>query len=152
MSKFYDRKQPDHGIHETNNGPTIVFVTVCTKDRRSWLACQECHALLRAVLQEAQAWYVGRYVVMPDHVHFFAAPGDRDISLEKWCQYWKSLFTKRVALDEFAWQRSHWDTRVRDERHYGERWEYMRGNPVEKGLADNADDWPYQGEILELRW
>jgi len=152
MAKFHDRKQPEHGIHETNSGPTIVFVTVCAKDRRSWLACQECHDLLCAVWTEAQAWCVGRYTIMPDHVHFFAAPDNREITLERWCQYWKALFTRRYARKECAWQRSHWDTRIRNAEHYGERWEYMRDNPVQRGLAPDADAWPYQGEIRELYW
>jgi len=41
------------------------------------------HDLLCSVWREATAWLVGRYVIMPDHVHLFAAPGD--IELGKAC-------------------------------------------------------------------
>src|SRR5437870_5293667 len=59
--------------------PTIVFLTVCTKDRRPWLATDETHDLLREVWIASAAWLVGRYVVMPDHVHLFARPGGMDV-------------------------------------------------------------------------
>ena len=36
--------------------------------------------------------------------------------------------------------------------HYGDRWEYVRQNPVRAGLAVNVEDWPFQGEIEVLRW
>jgi hypothetical protein len=41
---------------------------------------------------------------------------------------------------------------MRNEQHYHEKWEYVRLNPVRAGLAARADDWPWQGELNELRW
>ena len=35
---------------------------------------------------------------------------------------------------------------------YDDKWEYVRNNPVRHGYATKADDWPYQGELNELRW
>ncbi|MET0253874.1 MAG: hypothetical protein ABW214_07565 [Terrimicrobiaceae bacterium] len=43
------RKHPAHGVPIDLGKPTIVFLTVCTKDRKPWLACDEAHDLLREV-------------------------------------------------------------------------------------------------------
>jgi hypothetical protein len=61
-----ERKKPAHGVWVDQARPTIVFVTVCTKDRRPWLATKGNHETLRIVWTEATAWVVGRYVLMPD--------------------------------------------------------------------------------------
>ena len=67
---------PAHGVQVDPTGPTIVFLTVCTKDRKPWLALRgEPPLLLVRSGAVAQAWRVGRYVLMPDHIHLFAAPG-----------------------------------------------------------------------------
>ena len=41
---------------------------------------------------------------------------------------------------------------MRSGERYGARWEDVRQNPVRAGLAANAEDWPFQGEIEVLRW
>jgi hypothetical protein len=43
------RKKPAHGVHIDPSRPTVVFVTVCTKDRHPWLAQAENHVALRTV-------------------------------------------------------------------------------------------------------
>ena len=49
-------------------------------------------------------------------------------------------------------QRDQWDTQLRAGDSYAIKWEYIRNNPVRKGLVVHADDWPYQGELNILRW
>jgi REP element-mobilizing transposase RayT len=51
----------------------IYFVT-CTAERRSILACKEITDILIDEWRNAHkrhGWVVGRYVIMPDHTHFF---------------------------------------------------------------------------------
>src|SRR4051794_34497053 len=84
------RKHPIHRLVPTTAKPTIVFLTVCTKDRRPWLAHPDVHDAFRHVCSNAQAWLVGRYVVMPDHLHLFATPGTPELPLENWIRFWKS--------------------------------------------------------------
>jgi len=146
------RKHPAHGVLFTPNVPTIIFLTVATKDRKPWLASTEVHDLLRAVWTESRAWLVGRYVVMPDHIHLFAAPGSTDVPFDNWVRYWKSQFTKRHRVRSHRWHTDHWDTRLRRHESYAGKWEYVRDNPVRKGLVERAEDWPYQGEIHVLPW
>jgi len=146
------RRHPAHGVLIIGDQPTIVFVTVCTKYRIRWLATPEVHCLLREVWTKATAWLVGRYVVMPDHIHLFAAPNDTPITLDKWITYWKSQFSKRHGVPEHRWLTDHWDTRLRHEESYDQKWEYVRRNPVRHGLVGKPEDRPFQGEIHALRW
>jgi putative transposase len=146
------RKRPVHGVNIQVNAPTIVFVTVCTDERRPWLASAENHDHLRQTWQDAQAWLVGRYVLMPDHLHLFAAPGRLGISLENWIKYWKSQFTNKQFISDQKWQANHWDRRMRSGESYDQKWEYVRNNPVRAGLVTKPEDWPYQGELNRLEW
>jgi len=35
---------------------------------------------------------------------------------------------------------------------YSEKWNYTVQNPVRAGLVSNAEEWPFQGEIVSIRW
>jgi putative transposase len=147
----HDRHQPAHpDVHV--GGPIIVFLTVCTKNRAGWLATDPSHALLRTVWTESAAWLVGRYVIMPDHIHLFAAPGLPELPLDNWIRYWKSQFSKRCGDPAQRWQTGHWDRQLRHGESCQEKWEYIVNNPVRKGLVVRSEDWPHQGEIFELFW
>ena len=147
-----------HPIHlpprEAHNRPIIISVTVVTKARQPILANPHAHELLREVWTEATHWSVGRYVIMPDHVHFFCAPAEPDGTLERWMTYWKSRLSKRwsVRSQVPVFQTQHWDRQLRHEEGYDEKWAYCRENPVRAGLVTRADDWPFQGEIHHLQW
>jgi putative transposase len=146
------RKRPDHGVLFHPTKPTIIFLTVCTRDRVPWLACEEAHRLLLDVWNNAQAWIVGRYVLMPDHLHLFAAPGAMELPFDNWVRFWKSQFTKRSGHTARAWQIDLWDTRLRHDESYEDKWLYVKNNPVRAGLVTMAEDWPFQGELNRLPW
>jgi putative transposase len=96
-NKFPKRRRPAAGVYEHPNEPILVFATACTKNRQGWLANAAVHQLLRVVWTEAGDWLLGRYVIMPDHLHFFAAPSFQCGSIFKaWTQFWKSQFTKQL--------------------------------------------------------
>jgi len=92
------RKAPAHpAVVESGNRAIIVFLTVCTKDRRLVLATESIHARLREAWQEAERWLVGRYIVMPDHIHLFCAPGTWPrTSVKAWAGYWKGLVARAL--------------------------------------------------------
>jgi REP element-mobilizing transposase RayT len=102
----------------------------------------------------ASAWLVGRYVILPDHLHLFCAPNGIDAPpLERWMRFWKSLATRNMKEKAgTVWQRHHWDRQLRSGESYDDKWEYVRNNPVRHGYVADANDWPYQGELNELRW
>lgn len=150
------RKHPVHAsVVERFNRTEIILVTVCTKDRRHLLARPEIHDLLCAAWRHGGDWVVGRYVVLPDHVHFFVSPSRPDHEpLKKWVARWKADVTRRWPHREEVpvWQRDFWDRQIRRGEGYSAKWEYVRNNPVRHGLVLSPDDWPYQGEIHPLRW
>jgi len=147
-----ERRHPAHGVRQQDDHPTIVFVTVCTEGRRPWLANPKSHDNLITTWQEATAWHVGRYIVMPDHIHLFAAPGQLDLSLERWVKFWKSNFSKRHQDRSCRWQSDHWDRRLRTGESYDSKWEYVRHNAIRNGLVTKSEDWTFQGVMNELRW
>jgi putative transposase len=52
----------------------IYFITTCTLGRRPILATNEVAAKLSGEWRnghDRHGWAIGRYVIMPDHVHFF---------------------------------------------------------------------------------
>jgi len=51
---FQERKRPAQGVLNSDEIPTLVFLTVCTDLRGRWLANHETHQLLRNV------WLAGR--------------------------------------------------------------------------------------------
>jgi putative transposase len=146
------RQHPAQGVHFYAGQPTIVFLTVCTKERKSWLADAAVHEPLRAAWSSAQAWLVGYYLLMPDHLHLFCAPHDPAFNLEQWVTFWKRQF-RRLHPDRNAhWQAQAFHHRLRREEDYTEKWNYVRENPLRKGLVKVADEWPYRGMINPLRW
>ena len=153
-SKLYRR----HPIHlppsERHNRSIIIFVTVCTSHRRKILATPESHEAIRGAWALAMTWLVGRYVILPDHVHFFCTPEEfAASSLKAWMRYWKSIVTRNLCeIGETVWQRHHWDCPLRRGESYDEKWEYVRSNPVRHGLISLTEAWLYQGELNELRW
>jgi putative transposase len=146
------RKHPASGVVYIEGKPTIIFDTICTKDRLPWLACEEVHRLLREVWLAASAWVVGRYVIMPDHIHLFAAATVTEIEYCNWVTYWKSQFSKRHQNAKHRWQTDDWDTRMRTSQQYEDKWEYVRWNPYRHKLVARPEDWPYQGTLHDVRW
>ena len=136
--------------------PTIIFLTICTKERRPLLASPEMHNHLREAWSDSSHWLVGRYVILPDHVHLFCSPVvGCDIPLERWVAFWKNAVARKwkAAYENTGslWQKEFWDRRLRDDESYNQKWDYVRNNPVRHGHCKKSDDWPYQGEIHELR-
>jgi putative transposase len=149
---FTPRRRPAHGVLIDPDRPTIVFVTVCTKDREPWLATDANHRNLVDAWTAAEAWLVGRYMIMPDHLHLFAAPGAMGLGLDNWVRYWKRQFRQKCNDASQDWQDNHRDTRLRSWEDYDSKWEYVRLNPVRAGLVERSEDWPYQGELNKLPW
>jgi REP element-mobilizing transposase RayT len=150
------RKHPAHfPATERFNTPIVIFLTVCTKDRKRILANDSAHNALQEAWRQQPSWLVGRYIVMPDHVHLFCAPGESPVvPLERWVRFWKSYAAQHWPSKEDApvWQRHFWDTQLRRGESYTEKWQYVVQNAVRAGLVNDETDWSYQGELNVLRW
>jgi putative transposase len=105
--------------------------------------------------RERHGWAIGRYVIMPDHVHFFCAAELDAKTLPTFVGSWKEWTSKAIkrplGLTISVWQEEFFDHVLRSSESYSEKWNYVRNNPVRHGFVTDADDWPWQGEIEELR-
>jgi putative transposase len=144
---FRERKHPPH-LPTLDTATPVLLVTVCTKHRRKILANPTAHALLREAWETYNDFSVGRYVILPNHIHLFV--GDSDIapySLVRWVGAWKAYVSRRWPNEAHKpiWQRSFWDRQMWNDQACDVKWIYVRNNPVRHGLVKHPDDWPFQG-------
>ncbi len=145
----------------------VYFVTTCTHQRKSILANSRIAQILIdewISAHKRHGWIVGRYVIMPDHVHFFCSADTKSVNsvrnnLSFFMQQWKQWTSKRIIREIYTgsskwisqiWQKEYFDHLLRSEESYIQKWEYVRENPVRKNLVYKADDWSWQGEIFDL--
>ncbi|MFT4588771.1 MAG: putative transposase [Candidatus Binatia bacterium] len=148
------RKKPSPGVHIYSGHPTFVFLTVRTLKSSDWLVNAVAHEFIHETWLGSKAWLVSDYLLMPDHLHLFCAPGEQaaEIGIEDWIQFWKRNFRLRHGNADWKFQSRGWHHRLRNEESYSEKWRYMMENPVRRGLVKVADEWPFRGRVFELRW
>ena len=78
--------------------PPIYFVTLCTSQRRQILANEFVHRVLinYGEYGREQGVALGRYVIMPDHVHLFVCGRD-DFNLGIWVRGLKRVVGAAIA-------------------------------------------------------
>ena len=134
-----------------------MFVTCCTANRYHWLNHSVIHDAFRLFCAQSPARvdvWVGKYVLMPDHLHVFVST-EGSVSLSKWVHSLKghlAAVRRKAGCGDKAWQTGFFDHVLRGNESYGEKWDYVRMNPVRAGLVSHADEWPYAGEIELLKW
>jgi putative transposase len=95
---------------------------------------------------------VGRYVILPDHLHFFVAI-PAHVTLGDWVGALKRVVGKtveRADSRDSIWQRGFFDHLLRTAESYSQKWNYVREIPVRARLVESADAWPYAGEIAVI--
>jgi putative transposase len=89
---------------------------------------------------------------MPDHFHLLLTP---IITLEKAVQFIKGGFSyrakKELGYGGEIWEHSFYDRRVRDRLEYDRFRDYTHQNPVKRGLAVVASEYPYNSAAGVLR-
>jgi REP element-mobilizing transposase RayT len=89
----------------------IIFLTVCTKARRPLLANDAAATLIVQAWSAANFWIVGRYVILPDHIHLFCAPNMLPPQpLKNRISSWKNHVTRKWPKREEIpiWQTEYW--------------------------------------------
>ncbi len=92
---------------------------------------------------------VGRFVIMPNHVHLFVWIPQSGSTLGAWVKALKSVLGKTLMERDVPkphWQDGFFDHVLRQQESYDEKWDYVRLNPVRAGLVEKPEDWPWQGE------
>jgi putative transposase len=134
------------------NNP-VYFATFCTYKRRAILANGTVDGAFREFTMRAYTEHniaLGRYVIMPEHIHLFVC-GPDDFSLGAWIGSLKQALAKSMGRSRgphAIWQRGFFDHLLRSDESYGQKWNYVRENPVRAGLVGKAEDWPYADEII----
>jgi putative transposase len=132
----------------------VFFITCCAHNRRPLLANDHIHdsfTLFCSAARERNI-LVGRYVIMPDHLHLFVHLPNPD-ELSSWMKSLKNFLSKALrnqGIQAPHWQRNYFDHVFRSEASAAEKWDYVRLNPVRGGLVSQESEWPYQGEIAML--
>lgn len=132
----------------------FYFVTFNTYKRLPFLDRPEVHDVFRSfsIRAEESNIAVGRYVIMPDHIHLFVAL-PFDVMLARWIQMLRTVIGKellRLGLQKPHWQEGFFDHLLRSAESYSEKWEYVRLNPVRAGLCKEPGQWAHQGEIVRI--
>jgi putative transposase len=135
----------------------FYFVTFNTYKRRSILARLEIHQAFRSFCARAREYHVGvgRYVIMPNHIHLFVALPPTEVTLERWIQMLKTVLGKtmlRLGSQKPHWQEGFFDHVLRSSESYAEKWDYVRLNPVRADLCVEPGEWPFQGEISRMEF
>jgi len=134
----------------------VYLVTIRARGHRPTLADDRIAAAIVECLRQTGAscnWSVGRYVIMPDHVHFFCASRGSEHDLSAFVGRLKSQTTRAAwehGLRGALWQREFHDHLLRSSASYSAKWEYVRMNPVVAGLCETPEEWQHSGEIDEV--
>jgi REP element-mobilizing transposase RayT len=97
--------------------------------------------------------FVLAYAVMPDLMHLVVVPrgGETIASVMQSIKGFSSFRINRILGRRGSlWQRSYHDQVIRDERHLLAAIRYVEGNPVEGGLVEKAEDYPFSSSAVDL--
>jgi len=151
-------------IFQRFNAP-VYFVAFNTHTRANLLANPAVHAGFVGYCRRAADFRigVGRYVIMPDHIHLFVCFGvGCTTTLSTWVKGLKreldrillSMGHQSVKLPgqklSSFWQPGFNDHLLRSDESYAAKWDYVFQNPVRAGLVRCAEEWPYAGEITRI--
>jgi REP element-mobilizing transposase RayT len=131
--------------------PPLYFVTFNTQHRRTLLANENVHRAFVAFAREggSRGIRVGKYVIMPDHIHLFVR-GEFASSLAQWIRLLKRQVSNAINGHRPHWQQGFFDHLIRRRESYSQKWEYVWQNPVRSGLVASREQWQWQGEISVL--
>ena|SRR5689334_16628225 len=137
------------GADSIHSEPRTFFVSSKTSEGKALLQSERMATLLIDVLRSyvsAGRFKIHDFVVMPNHVHLLVTL-DRTMSVERAVQLVKGGFSYRVKKElEFAgdvWQRGFSEVRVFDRESFLKHRSYIDNNPVEAGLAERPEEYPY---------
>ncbi len=161
MAQIYKGRPPRLKQVFQSDGWPLYFVTFNALGRQPILACDVVHDAWVAYTEKGVGFGVGvgRYVVMPDHIHAFVRIGP-EMRLKRWSAGVKralGIALKSAGVRPYCcaesglksyWQPVFFDRLLRHDDSYAQKWGYVHENPVRAGLVDCSDDWLYQGEIV----
>lgn len=131
--------------HATRNAQAH-FVTAATWERRPSFKSEQWVRLFLETLHSyrGQAYLLHEFMLMPDHFHILITPS---VTPERAVQFVKRGFSYRAQREPESameiWQRGFSDHRIPDAEDYAQHVFYVLRNPVDKRLAESAEQYPY---------
>ena len=96
--------------------------------------------------EDMRRWFVWLLMIMPDHIHIIAT-FNLERGIRRTVSSWKGYHAKRAGI---LWQPNFFEHRLRNEDEFAEKMNYVRMNPVRKGLVKSPEDWPYMLDRIRL--
>jgi putative transposase len=96
-------------------------------------------ALLKSAsfYHRSRSWFCHLLLLMPDHLHaLLCFPSESDMRIV--IGRWKAGQTRQHRIE---WQDNFFDHRIRNAHEFQVKADYIRQNPVVKGLCQKAGDW-----------
>jgi putative transposase len=94
-------------------------------------------------LRRRHQFYVFGYVLMPNHVHLLLSEPKRQ-PLASTINVLKAETSKSLKGDRKQfWQIRYYDFNVLTHQKHVEKLKYIHRNPVERGLVEKPEDWPW---------
>ncbi|HUT73938.1 MAG TPA: transposase [Armatimonadota bacterium] len=126
----------------------IYHLRTSTIRRTSLLADDACKEIVRDTLQRVAAvldFDVLAYVIMPDHVHLLIQPHGASISkvMASFKRHSARNINKHLGRKGQVWREEFFDHMLRTNEHLEQLADYIHDNPVRRGLAPSARDWPF---------
>ena len=101
LPQLPQRRHPSRNSVMTHldNRAIMLYVTVVTGKRNAMLADKAVQDCIVAAWKAAADWLVGRYVIMPDHIHFFCAPATYPPpDCHRWMKQWKAQVSRSFPI------------------------------------------------------
>lgn len=130
-----------------NTGHGCYFITASAFQKRNLFQSDRMRQLFVDVLfhyRGEEKFRLHDFVIMPDHFHLLMTPV---VTLERLMQLIKGGFSFRAKRElgfmHEIWQPSYYDRRVRDLAEFCAYSDYIRQNPVKKGLVKAPEKYVY---------
>jgi REP element-mobilizing transposase RayT len=148
LARMYDyRRRLPH--YQKPSRP--IFVTFCKLDREPFPPAARDIILKHCLHDDRKRFHLHAAVVMPDHVHLLLTP----LQDENGWPYGLPLILKLIkgisarninrlqSRSGPVWQEESFDHVLRTNESFEEKLEYIRQNPVRRGLAKQPEDYPW---------
>jgi REP element-mobilizing transposase RayT len=140
----YRRRMPHYQL-----AGRVLFVTFCKANREPFPEAARDVVLAHCLHDHGKRIDVEAAVVMPDHVHMLFTPLADDQGVPHSLPFILKLIkgmsarsvNKLMGISGPIWQEESFDHVVRTEESFQEKLEYLRQNPVRKGLVARPEDY-----------
>jgi REP element-mobilizing transposase RayT len=115
---------------------------------------QRDYALYRELLRRVVrgwGWRCLAYCLMPNHVHLVVETEIPNLGegMQRLQSLYAQMFNLTNARSGHLFQGRFGAVAIRDERQLATTVSYVLNNPVDAGLAEAAEAWPWSGQMLE---